>query len=154
MKKILVLLIIFIVVGWIVKEIVLPNMVAASISANEYRAYFSCRTIQEACAIYRDQYGSYPESLEALGKDASLKELAREESHGYRYYIEGMPDGYVLRAVPTKMNHTGRYIFEANETGAVFACDNSGECRAAQEGWSPSMPSMPYPYTPGDGSID
>jgi len=154
MKKIVILFVVFLVAGWIVKEIVMPNFVAASISANEYQAYFSLRTFQEACVLYKDKHGTYPESLEALDEEALTKGLGRGRTKGYRYYYEAMPDGYVVRAVPTKLGHTRRYIFEADESGAIVACDKAGGCATLQESWHPGMPHMPYPYTPGDGALE
>jgi len=152
MKKIAIILAVCIVIAWVLKEIFLPNMGAAKIAANEYGAYFSCRTIHEACEIYKSRFGAYPENLAALAK--VHKDLARERIPGYSLYLETVPPGYVVRAVPLMFNRTGRYMFQMDESGTVSACDKNGECETLGDAWHPPMPSMPYPYKPGDGAIE
>lgn len=108
-----------------------PNMTTTKKETNEYKASVACRTIQEACEMYKKVYGDYPKDLAILGTDSHgflSKELSKGKTLGYNYYYELTQKGFSLRALPFKIQETGRFIFYIDETGPLIACDKNSSC--------------------------
>jgi len=136
MKNIVILITAIIILLLGLSQFFVPNMTTAKKEANEYQASIACRTIQEACEMYKKVYGDYPNDLEILGRDSHgflSKELSKGKTLGYNYYYERTQKGFSLTALPLRMQETGRFIFYLDETGRMTACDKNSSCAAIGE---------------------
>ena len=117
-------------------------------NARETAAIKQINNLQLAQQQYMSQFGRYAKTMEELGPPESgqmspagaaliSSDMATEKvKAGYRFELEGSESGYMIRAMPTAFNGTGRRTFFSDQTliirqnwGAEPADVNSDEIR-------------------------
>ncbi len=111
----------------IIAAIAVPKMNKQLMLAREQAAIRQIGTIHQAETQYYSQFGSYAQSLTALGPPASgaagpnaadiiPKNLADGKNSGYLFAVTGSPTGYSVTAVPETFNSTGSRTFFSDQT--------------------------------------
>jgi hypothetical protein len=98
-------------------------------SQNRGRAYAlqtaamkAIQTLNTAQVQYKSMFGRFAGSLADLGPsgaDLIAADLASGEKWGYRFRLAGMPEGYVISAVPTAVEATGFRAFYSDQSLAI-----------------------------------
>lgn len=116
---------------WLILQVFIPNMKLAKLVANEASALESVKTLNVACDSYKEYRGFYPVNLMSLALenppyiDRKLGEGSRE---GYNFIYERTSAGFSVRALPIKMDSTGRFIIFSDQSGIITACNKDSEC--------------------------
>lgn len=107
-----------------------PKFSQILMNARETAAARHIATIHTAQAQYNSQFGRYATSLAELGPPASgqagpaasdliPQELASGVKGGYKFVLEGTPQGYKIIATPTAFGNTGRRTFYSDQTMVI-----------------------------------
>lgn len=137
-------LLIVIAIILIIVAIAAPRLDKARMHAQEMAAVRQMQTIHTAQTQYYSQYGRYAVSLAELGPPASGQpgpaaadlipgELAKGEKSGYKFTMQGGPQGYTLNANPQVYNSTGRRSFYSDQTMII------------RENWGPDPATVQSP---------
>jgi type IV pilus assembly protein PilA len=111
-------LMIVIAVILVILTVAIPNLAAARIHANETMVQKMIGTIHTAQMQYQSQTGNFAVSLDQLNKLIPPK-LAAGRHTGYRFIVQGTPEGYQIVATPEKPGSTGTRTFTSDQTGVV-----------------------------------
>jgi len=98
--------------------------------SRETAAVTQVKHLHEAQAMYRSDFGKFATSLTQLGpspdgrstpSSAGLitSDLAQGSKSGYRFEMNGRPDGYTVTAVPNVYNTDGRRSFFSDESMVI-----------------------------------
>jgi hypothetical protein len=98
---------------------------------NEVSAYVNTAVIVSAAGAYEKDLGFYPVNLSVLRKyfpsGVSADLIDSRSTGGYLYLYQRMDDKhFILRAIPERMNESGRFVFYADETGKVRLSSRDG----------------------------
>ena len=102
----------------VILTMVLPNLAAARIRANEVSALRTISAIHTAQAQYQSQTNRFAVTLPELTKVIS-KKLADGAHSGYNFILQGTNEGYQITATPEKVGGTGNRTFVSDESLSV-----------------------------------
>ena len=120
-------LLIVIAIILIIVAIAAPRLDKARMHAQEMAAVRQIQTIHTAQTQYYSQYGRYAVNLNELGPPTSGQpgpaaadlipgDLAKGDKSGYKFTMQGGPQGYALNVNPQVYNSTGRRSFYSDQT--------------------------------------
>jgi type IV pilus assembly protein PilA len=123
-------LLIVIAIILIIVAIAAPRLDKARMHAQEMAAVRQMQTIHTAQTQYYSQYGRYAVSLNELGPPTSGQpgpaaadlipgDLAKGDKSGYKFTMQGGPQGYALNVNPQVYNSTGRRSFYSDQTMVI-----------------------------------
>src|SRR5439155_10479198 len=109
----------------IIAAIVVPNLLAARMAANEGSAISSLRSISVAEATYQSRHVKYG-TLQELAMERLINpDLASGTHRGYKIRIDVTPSssstlpGYDVVEVPSQYRSSGRRSFYTDESGVI-----------------------------------
>ncbi len=123
-------LLIVIAIILIIVAIAAPRLDKARMHAQEMAAVRQIQTIHTAQTQYYSQFGRYAANLAELGPPTSGQpgpsaaelipgDLAKGDKSGYKFAMEGGPQGYTLVVTPQVYNSTGRRSFYSDQTMVI-----------------------------------
>lgn len=123
-------LLIVVAILMIIGAIAIPRISTAMMNAKEMAATREVHNLITAQTQYMSQFGRYATSLQELGPPASGQpspsgadlitgDMAKGVKNGYKYVVQGSPQGFFVQASPVTFNNTGRRSFYADQTGTI-----------------------------------
>ena len=120
-------LLIVVAIMLIIAAIAIPNLTRARMNVQETAAIRQIDTIHTAETQFMSQFGRYAVTLSELGPPTSGNagptgadlipgDLAKGIKTGYLFTLQGNDAGYVIQAVPTTFNSTGRRTFFSDQS--------------------------------------
>ncbi len=98
--------------------------------SRETAAVTQVKHLHEAQAMYRSDFGKFATSLVQLGPSPDgrstpngagliTSDLAQGTKSGYRFEMQGRPDGYTISAIPVVYNTDGRRSFFSDDSMVI-----------------------------------
>jgi type IV pilus assembly protein PilA len=123
-------LLIVVAILLIIAAIAVPRLNTARMHTQEMAAVRQIGTLHTAQTQYFSQFGRYATTLVELGPPASGQpgpagsdlipgDLALGEKTGYKFVLQGTPQGYTITATPVTFGSTGRRTFYSDQTLVV-----------------------------------
>lgn len=123
-------LLIVVAIILILAAIAAPKLNQNRMHAQETATIREIQTIHTAQTQYYSQYGRYATSLAELGPPAGGAEgpsasnlipgeLAKGNHSGYKFIMQGGPNGYTISAVPETFGNTGRRTFFSDQSNVI-----------------------------------
>ena len=123
-------LLIVVAILMIIGAIAIPRINTALMNAKEMAATRELHNLITAETQYMSQFGRYATSLAELGPPTSGQpnpsgadlitgEMAKGVKNGYKFTLQGSPQGFSAQASPQAFGGTGRRTFFADQTGTI-----------------------------------
>jgi prepilin-type N-terminal cleavage/methylation domain-containing protein len=123
-------LLIVVAILMIIGAIAIPRINTAMMNAKEMAATRELHNLITAQTQYMSQFSRYATSLQELGPPTSgqpnpsgadliTADMAKGEKNGYRFTLQGTPQGFFIQAVPVTFGTTGRRTFYTDQTGVI-----------------------------------
>jgi prepilin-type N-terminal cleavage/methylation domain-containing protein len=123
-------LLIVVAILMIIGAVAIPKVNIALMSAKESAAVRELHNLVTAQTQYMSTYGKYAQSLIELGPPSSGQasatsadlipgEISKGEKNGYKFTLQGTPQGFSVSAVPSQFGSTGRFTYFVDATGVI-----------------------------------
>jgi type IV pilus assembly protein PilA len=123
-------LLIVVAILMIIGAIAIPRISTAMMNAKEMAATREMHNLITAETQYMSQFGRYAASLQELGPPTSgqpnpsgadliTKDMAAGLKNGYKYNLQGSPQGFFIQAIPQQFGNSGRRTFYTDQTGVI-----------------------------------
>lgn len=123
-------LLIVVAILMIIGAIAIPRINIALMNAKEMAATREMHNLITAQTQYMSQFSRYATSLQELGPPTSgqpnpsgadliTADMAKGVKNGYRFNMQGSPQGFFIQATPVGFGSTGRRTFYTDQTGVI-----------------------------------
>lgn len=123
-------LLIVVAILMIIGAIAIPRINVAMMNAKEMAATRELHNLITAETQYMSQFGRYATSMQELGPPTSGQpnpsgadlitgDMAKGMKNGYKYNLQGSPQGFFIQAIPQSFGATGRRTFFADQSGVI-----------------------------------
>ncbi len=123
-------LLIVVAILMIIGAVAIPKINIALMSTKESAAVREVHNLITAQTQYMSSFGRYAQNLIELGPPSSGQatatasdlisgEIAKGEKNGYKFNLQGTPQGFSITAVPSQFGATGRYTYFTDASGVI-----------------------------------